>query len=276
MTRADPPDVGRVAGGDAVVDDVGVERRQVQHAAVCTACSTTTAASHAIADQIGPAAVGSARGSSSSAVSRATSTPCSTTTRSLSGRGSVAGESPGCAPAIVRPGAPGRSRAAGAASRLVGLEQPASALDAGRGDRRRGRGGLPMPPAVMSCPDRRDPLLQQIGPLTEALARSGSVAVDLGSRCLLRTCVGSSAASTTGRRRALLVGEDTEDRALGDPCGLGDLAGGQTRLPCSQQQRHGGRDQLRAPLLGGQGRRPTTGATGVVMRRSYLSERSLR
>ena len=36
------PDVAGVAGEHAVVDDVGVERRQVSVATVCTACRTTT------------------------------------------------------------------------------------------------------------------------------------------------------------------------------------------------------------------------------------------
>ena len=65
----------------------------------------------------------------------------------------------------------------------------------------------------------------------------------------------SKAASTAASIRRLLVGEDPEDGALGDPGGLGDLAGGEAGA-LRQQQGHGGGDDGGPALLERQGRRP--------------------
>ena len=56
-----------------------------------------------------------------------------------------------------------------------------------------------------------------------------------------------------GHDDLVLVGEDPEDRALGDPGRLGDLAGGQPVAELGQQRDRRG-DDRRAPLLGGQRR----------------------
>ena len=66
---------------------------------------------------------------------------------------------------------------------------------------------------------------------------------------------GSSAASIDGGDQRVLVGEDPEDRALGDAGRLGDLAGGD-HLAVLEQQREGGVDDRRPPLVGRQGTRP--------------------
>ena len=60
-----------------------------------------------------------------------------------------------------------------------------------------------------------------------------------------------------GLDQGLLVGEDPEDRALGDAGGLGDLAGGDRR-PVGQEQGEGGGDD-RGPRARAAGRAAARG-----------------
>ena len=76
----------------------------------------------------------------------------------------------------------------------------------------------------------------------------GGAPRSMASNCA-STVVGVERGLDDRRDQRLLVGEDPEDRALGDAGGLGDLAGGE-RGAVREQQREGGLDDAGPPLLG--------------------------
>lgn len=108
-----------------------------------------------------------------------------------------------------------------------------------------------------------DAPLDQLGGLDQLLLER-EVGIDRPQRTLERSLVERGLEG--GVEQFVLVGEDPEDRALGDACGTGDLFGGD-RLTVLGEQGPDRVDDRGASLLGWQRRRPSGRRWGAHGRR---------
>ncbi len=144
----------------------------------------------------------------------------------------------------------------------VGFEQCGQPVEVGRlvtfGGRLEGRRQLHHLDGGAQLQDVREPAAEDLHRGDESgFERQGRV--DRGQRGVDR--LGVEGGFDHRRDEALLVGEDPEDRALGDPGRFGDLAGRDGRAVHQQQRQRRG-DDLGSAFGGRQRRRPFGGDHG--------------